>query len=117
MARVKRGTTKSKSRKNVLKKTKGYRHGRSTKKKQAKEAIAHAGTHSFAHRRDKKNDFRRLWSIKINAATRSNKEAPLSYSRFIDKLKKNKIDLDRKVLADIAENNPESFERILKQLN
>lgn len=116
MARVKRGTTALKKRKNVLKKTKGYRYGRSTKKRQAKEAIAHAGTYAFAHRRDKKNDFRRLWNVKINAATRAG-ENPISYSKFIDKLKKNKIELDRKILADIAENNPESFERILKQLN
>ena len=116
MARVKRGTTTLKRRKNILKKTKGYRYGRSTKKRQAKEAIAHAGTHSFAHRRDKKNDFRRLWNIKINAATRSNKESPISYSKFIGALKKNKIELDRKILASLAENNPESFERVVKQL-
>jgi len=101
MSRVKRGTTALKRRKNVLKKTKGYRHGRSTKERQAKEAIAHAGTHAFAHRRDKKNDFRKLWNIKINAATRSSEENPISYSKFIDKLKKNKIELDRKILADI----------------
>lgn len=119
MARVKRGTTTLKRRKNILKKTKGYRYGRSTKKRQAKEAIAHAGTHSFAHRRAKKNDFRRLWNIKINAAVRglsSDEKNTLSYSKLIGMLTKNKIELDRKILADIAENNPESFERIVKQL-
>jgi large subunit ribosomal protein L20 len=116
MARVKRGTTKSKSRKNVLKKTKGYRHGRSTKKKQAHEAKSLAPTHTYTHKIQNKNDFRRLWNIKINAGARSSKENPISYSKFIGALKKNKIDLDRKILADIAENNSESFERIVKKV-
>ena len=114
MARVKRGTIKAKTRKNILKQAKGYRFGRSTKERQAKEAIAHAGTHAFAHRRDKKNDFRRLWNIKINAATRADEKNPVSYSKFIDKLKKKDIKLDRKILADLAENSPESFNRILE---
>lgn len=116
MSRVKKGTTASKRRKNILKRAKGYRFGRSTKERQAKEAIAHAGTHAFAHRRDKKNDFRRLWNIKINAAARSNKKNPISYSKFIDALKKNKIGLDRKILADFAENSPELFERVLERV-
>ena len=92
---------------------KGYRHGRSKKERQAREAILHAGVHAFAHRRDKKNDFRKLWNIKISAAIR-----PLgySYSKFIDILKKKNIDLDRKILADLAENKPESFERLVKSL-
>jgi len=115
MSRVKRGTTTLKRRKNILKKTKGYRFGRSTKKQQAKEALAHAGVHSFAHRKDKKNDFRRLWNIKINAFVRANKK-PISYSKFIGALKKNKINLDRKILADLAENNPKSFEKILNKI-
>jgi len=79
----------------------------------------HAGTHAFAHRRDKKNDFRRLFNVKINAAVRglgSSKKDTLSYSKFIGILKKNKIELDRKILADIAENNSESFERIVKKV-
>ncbi|OGD66189.1 50S ribosomal protein L20 [Candidatus Campbellbacteria bacterium RIFCSPLOWO2_02_35_12] len=117
MSRVKRGTTALKRRKNILKKTKGYRFGRSTKKRQAKEALAHAGAHSFAHRRDKKNDFRRLWNIKINAFVRANEKKSISYSKFISALKKNKINLDRKILADLAENNPQSFERILNKIN
>ena len=117
MSRVKRGTTALKRRKNILKKTKGYRFGRSTKKRQAKEALAHAGIHSFAHRRDKNNDFRRLWNIKINAFVRANEKKSISYSKFISALKKNKINLDRKILADLAENNPQSFERILNKIN
>lgn len=115
MSRVKRGTIANKRRKNILKKVKGYRFGRSTKERLAKVAIAHAGTHAFAHRRDKKNDFRRLWNIKINSVVRIGKN-PISYSKFIDKLKKNKIGLDRKILANLAENSPESFERILDKV-
>lgn len=115
MARVKRGTIANKRRKNILSKVKGYRFGRSTKERQAKTAIAHAGAHAFAHRRDKKNDFRRLWSVKINAATRADEKNPISYSKFIRALKKNNIGLDRKILADLAENSPESFNRILEK--
>jgi large subunit ribosomal protein L20 len=115
MARVKRGTIANKRRKNILNKVKGYRFGRKAKERQAKVAIAHAGTHAFAHRRDKKNDFRRLWSVKINAATRANEQNPISYSKFIDSLKKKNIKLDRKILADLAENSPKSFNRILEK--
>lgn len=110
MTRVKRGVIKSKRRKNILEKTKGYRFGRSTKKAQAKEAIAHAGKHSFAHRKDKKSDFRRLWQIKINAEVR---KYDLSYSKFINLLKIKNISLDRKILADLAKNRPEIFEKIV----
>ncbi|MCD8494730.1 MAG: 50S ribosomal protein L20 [Candidatus Pacebacteria bacterium] len=112
MSRVKRGTIANKRRKNVLKLAKGYRFGRSKKFRQAKEAILHAGNHAFAHRKDKKGDFRRLWTIKINAAVRA---FGLSYSRFIDMLKKKDITLDRKVLADIAEHNPQAFENIVSE--
>lgn len=113
MTRVKRGTISLKRRKNVLKQVKGYRFGRSTKERQAREAIAHAGAHAFAHRRDKKNDRRRLWQVRLNAALR-----PLgfSYSKFIGALKLKNISLDRKVLSQIANENPQSFERIVKQL-
>jgi len=100
MSRVKRGTIKAKTRRNTLKQVKGYNFGRSTKKKQAKEAIMHAGAHAFDHRRDKKADFRRLWQIKIGAAV---KPLGLSYSKFIGGLKSKEIGLDRKVLADMAE--------------
>lgn len=113
MTRVKRGTTANKSRKYTLAKTKGYRFGRKSKERMAHEAIAHAGAHAFAHRRDKKNDARRLWTVKLNAALR-----PLgtTYSKFINALLVKKVELDRKVLADIAHNNPETFERIVKQV-
>ena len=72
MARVKKGTNALKSRKNTLKMVKGYRFGRGTKEKMAWEAIFHAGTYSFAHRRDKKGDFRRLWNVRLNSALREN---------------------------------------------
>lgn len=113
MARVKGGTTALKRRRNVLKQTKGYRFGRSTKERLAKEAIAHAGNHAFAHRRDKKNDFRRLWTVRINAAVRA---LDFSYSTFIDKLKKNKVALDRKVLSEIAQTRPDTFARIIEKI-
>ena len=113
MTRVKKGTIAAKTRRNILKKVKGYRFGRSTKEAQAYEALVHAGKYAFAHRRDKKNDFRRLWNIKINAALR--KEG-LTYSKFIGSLKKKNIVLDRKILAGLAEHNPESFKRIVAEV-
>ncbi len=113
MVRVKRGTTSLKTRRNVLKQVKGYRFGRSKKERQAREAIAHAGAYAFAHRRDKKGDFRRLWTVRLNAALR-----PLgtTYSKFIDALHKKNIELDRKVLSEIAQKEPESFARIVEQV-
>jgi large subunit ribosomal protein L20 len=113
MTRVKRGTIKNKHRKNILAQTKGFRFGRSTKKAQAKDALRHAGAYSFAHRKDKKADARSLWTTRINAAIRP---FEMSYSRFIDGLKKKKIDIDRKILSDIAQNNPETFARIVKSI-
>ena len=113
MSRVKRGIISLKKRSSLLKKAKGYRFGRGTKERQAKEAVLHAGVYAFAHRRRKKNDFRRLWQIKINAATR---KGEISYSKFMGALKKKNIELNRKVLADIAENNPETFDRIVKEV-
>jgi large subunit ribosomal protein L20 len=111
MSRVKRGTISQKRRRNTLKQVKGYRFGRSTKEREAKTAIMHAGANAFTGRRDKKNDYRRLWNIQINAAVRP---YGLSYSRFIDRLKKNEIALDRKVLAQLAQENPETFARIVE---
>lgn len=110
MSRVKRGTISLKRRRNVLKMVKGFRFGRSTKERQAREAIAHAGAHAFAHRRDKKSNFRGLWNIRINAAIRP---LGMSYSKFIGALKKKNIEIDRKILADLAANNPETFERVV----
>jgi len=113
MTRVKRGTTSLKRRRNVLAQVKGYRFGRSTKEIQANDAIAHAGAYAFAHRRDKKNVFRRLWTVKMNAALR-----PLgfSYSVFINMLKKKNVIIDRKIMADLAEHNPETFTNLVNEV-
>jgi large subunit ribosomal protein L20 len=110
MTRVKKGVHALKRRRSVLKQTKGMRHGRSTKERQAKEALLHAGNYAFAHRKDKKADARTLWNIKINAGAR---ELGMSYSKLIDALKKKNILLDRKILADLAQNNPKVFAAIL----
>lgn len=111
MTRVKKGVHALKRRRSILKQTKGMRHGRSTKERQAKEALLHAGAYAFAHRRDKKSHNRKLWNIKINAGSR---ELGLTYSKLIDGLKKKNIALDRKILADLAENNPEVFSKVLE---
>lgn len=113
MTRVKRGITRNRRRKNILSQTKGYRFGRKNKVSQAKEALLHAGKHSYSHRKDKKGNFRREWTVRINAAIRP---FGMSYSTFIDKLKKKNIDLDRKILSNLAVKNPETFERIVKSL-
>jgi large subunit ribosomal protein L20 len=113
MTRVKKGVHALKRRRSILKQTKGMRHGRSTKERQAKEALLHAGNYSFAHRKDKKSHNRKLWNIKINAGSR---ELGMSYSKLIGSLKKNKVELDRKIMSDLAENNPETFKRVLASL-
>ncbi len=113
MTRVKKGVHALKRRRSILKQAKGFRHGRSTKERQAKEALLHAGNYSFAHRKDKKADFRKLWNLKINAGAR---EEGLSYSKLIAALKKNNIALDRKILADLAENSPATFKKVLAKV-
>ncbi len=114
MSRVKGGVTSLKRRRNILKRAKGYRHGRSTKVRLAKESLVHAGKNAFNHRRDKKTDFRQLWIVRLNAAIREN--GFKSYSTFIDALKKKEIGLDRKVLSEIAQMDPEGFTRIANKV-
>lgn len=113
MSRVKKGVNALKTRRNVLKQVKGYRFGRSKKEKQAYEAIAHAGTYAFAHRRDKKGDFRRLWNVRLNSVLHTK---DLSYSKFIDSLKKKNINLNRKMLSEIAASKPETFSRLISKI-
>jgi len=113
MTRVKKGVHALKRRRSVLKQAKGFRHGRSTKERLAKEALLHAGSYAFAHRRDKKSHNRKLWNIKINASSREN---GISYSKLINALKVKNISLDRKILADLAENYPETFARVLAKI-
>jgi large subunit ribosomal protein L20 len=113
MSRVKGGVTANKRRKNILAETKGARFSISKKKRAAREAIYHANLHAFAHRKDKKNDFRRLWITRLNAALKSH---GLRYNAFIKTLKDKSILLDRKVLSEIAKTRPEAFERFVKKL-
>ena len=113
MSRVKRGIIKSKHRRNLLASAKGYRFRRKSSKRLAKEAIVKAGAHRYRHRRDKKREMRGLWNIKIGAAA---KLGGTSYSKFIHALKQKNSALDRKILADLAENEPEAFGRILKEV-
>lgn len=103
-----------KRRKNLLERAKGYRHGRSKKERYAHEAVMRAGRYAFAHRRDKKNDFRSLWIVRLNAAVRENGHQ--SYSTFVNKLKKQGVALDRKVLATFAAEHPEIFSRIARHI-
>jgi len=109
--RVKRGTAHVKRRRAILKKTKGYKWGRKNKIKLAKTAATKAGAHAYRDRRVKKRTNRSLWQIKINAAARQH---GLSYSKFIKALKDKKVELDRKVLSDLAANQPKVFEAIVK---
>lgn len=116
MARVKGGIQSLKRRRNVLKMVKGYRFARSKKERAAKEAIFHAGKYAFAHRRDKKNDFRKLWNVRINAGL-DTMESTLSYSRLIDAMNKKNVTLNRKMLSLLAETRPETFARVIKKIS
>ncbi len=102
-----------KHRRNVLKMAKGFRFGRSKKEIEAKVALRHAGAHAFAHRKDKKTDARRLFTVRINAALRP---LGITYSVFIDKMTKKGILVDRKILSQLAVSNPETFTRIVEQV-
>ena len=113
MTRVKRGTTANARRKRLLKHTKGFLWTRKSKFRQAKEATLHAWSFQFAYRKKKKREFRKLWTIRINAAARQH---GTSYSQLINKLKKANIELDRKILSDLVEHNPEVFDYIFKQI-
>jgi len=114
MPRVKRGTTHVKKRRKLLKQVKGYKWGRKNLIRLAKTAQTKAGAHAFVDRRKKKRTMRSLWQIKINAFVR---EHGLSYSRFIHNLKTNEVALDRKILADLAENDKKTMEAIVKETN
>ena len=106
MPRVKRGVTGRKRRKEVLKKAKGYYSSRGKHFKAANEQVLHSGNYSYRDRRAKKGEFRKLWIIRINAAAREN---GLSYNRFMAGLKAAEIEVDRKILAELAVNEPETF--------
>ena len=112
MSRVKRGTTAHKRRKNVLKDAKGYRWGRKSKFKLAKQALQKAGVYAYRDRKAKKRTFRQLWNIQISAGC---KPLGISYSKFIAGLKKNSIEIDRKILSQLAQQQPEVFANIVEK--
>lgn len=112
MARVKRGVTARAKHKKILKKAKGYYGARSRVFRVAKQAVIKAAQYAFAGRRLKKRQFRGLWIVRINAAARLN---GLSYSRLISGLEKAGLDIDRKMLADIAVNDPQAFAKLAEQ--
>jgi large subunit ribosomal protein L20 len=106
MARVKRGVQARARHKNVLDQAKGYYGARSKVFRVAKQAVIKAGQYSYRDRRQRKREFRSLWIVRINAAAR---EFGLSYSRFMDGLNKAQVEIDRKVLADLAVNDRAAF--------
>ncbi len=115
MTRVKGGPTKRARHNKVLKRTSGFRMTKNRLWKVAHEAYLHALDYSFQGRRDRKSDFRALWITRLNAALRAI-DPMLSYSRFVAKLNQNKVELDRKVLAGIAKQDPETFKKIVAKV-
>lgn len=113
MPRTKTGTTRKKRHKKIKDEAKGFKHARRKSVKKAKETLLHAGQYAYVGRKLRKRDFRRLWIMRINAAAR---EHDLTYSKFIAGLKKGNIELNRKVLADIAVNDPGAFKKIVSEL-
>ena len=111
MGRVKRGATANKKRKSILKYTKGFKWGRKSKERAAKEALLHGLTRMFRGRKEKKRVFRQLWNVKINSAVRLE---GMSYNVFISALKKKNVKLDRKILADLAEHEPAVFKKVVE---
>jgi large subunit ribosomal protein L20 len=110
MPRVKGEVHAHKKREKTLKKTKGFKWGRKSKERTAKEALLHALSRKFRGRKEKKRVKRSLWNVKINAAVRPE----MSYSKFIAALKKKNVKIDRKILADLAANEPEVFKKVLE---
>ncbi len=113
MTRVKRGVTASKRRKNVLKLTKGFRWRRKSNFRAAKEAMLKAGKYAYRDRRAKKRSMRGLWILRLNNAVRT---FDVSYSKFIKMLKDKKIELDRKVLSQMAMEDPKVFEKFMEEV-
>ncbi len=109
--RVKRGTTTRKKHKKILKQTKGMSHARTSSVRKAREALLHSMSYAYRDRRTKKRDFRKLWVTRISAACREN---GVRYSEFIKSLKDRNIELDRKILADLAATEPSVFKKLIK---
>lgn len=113
MARTKTGVVRRRKHNKVLDNAKGFKQARSKRYKVAKEAVLHAGQYAYEGRKKRKRDFRRLWIIRLNAAVR---EHGLSYSKFIAGLKTANIQMDRKVLSDLAITDPQTFTKIVEQV-
>ena len=110
MPRVKRGVTVHRRHKKVLALTKGHRATSHSLYKRARESMIHALSYAYAHRRERKGDMRRLWILRVSAASRSH---GLTYGQFIDGLKKSGIEINRKMLADMAVKEPEAFANLV----
>ncbi|MDD4624735.1 MAG: 50S ribosomal protein L20 [Candidatus Paceibacterota bacterium] len=113
MVRVKRGVAANKRRKNTIKEAKGFKWGRKSKFKSAKLALMKARKYAYRDRKVRKRTARALWQVHISFAVR---EEGLSYSRFIDSLKKANIELDRKILSSLASKNPEIFKAVVAKV-
>lgn len=111
MARVKRAVNAKKKRREILEQASGYRGQRSRLYRKAKEQVLHSGTYSFRDRKARKGDFRSLWIQRINAATRAE---GMTYNRFISGLRTAGVEVDRKILADLAVNDPAAFSALVK---
>ncbi len=114
MSRIKRAVQARKHRKNLMKHAKGFKYGRKSKFKLAKDALRHAWTYAYRDRKAKKRNFRQLWNLQINALARQN---GITYSRLINGLKKKKIELDRKVLSELAKKHPDIFQKIIEEVH
>lgn len=112
MPRVKRGPAGRRRHKKILKMAKGYVGGRGSLIRTAKDAVARSGNYAYVHRRLRKRDFRRLWIARINAAARAH---GVNYSRLMAGLKKAGIDINRKMLAEIAVSDPEGFKMVMQK--
>jgi large subunit ribosomal protein L20 len=113
MARIKPSVPSRQRRRKILKQAKGYVGGRRRLLRTATEALHRAWAYSYRDRKVRKREFRRLWIARISAAAKSNR---ISYSRLIDALKKSDVELNRKVLAEIAIHHPEDFSRLVEQV-
>lgn len=114
MIRVKRGVSAHKRRKNTLKQTKGFRWGRKSKFRLAKQALTKALVYAYRDRKNKKRTFRQLWQTQIKAACQ---QQNISYSNFIHFLKEKNIELDRKILAQLAKEKPDIFRKIVEEVS
>src|SRR5918994_2845332 len=112
MARVKRSVHEKKKRRAILEQAEGYTGTRRKRYRAAKEQVMHSGNYAYRDRRDRKAQFRRLWITRINAAVRPH---GMSYSRFMQGLKAAGIELDRKILADMAVHDPAAFATLVEQ--